>query len=384
MTLDRAFEESLMSPAHRLANANSLIETYYDLTTKYYVLGWGLSHHFGVFLNGEDLAEAVVANEIGLAEKAGFAAGMSILDIGCGVGGPALTIASHTRADVTGLDISRTRIELASRNAEKADVPNATFIVGDALSLPFEDDAFDAVYSFEAICHTPDKVRAYSEVARVLRPGGVFTGYDWFQRDDLSGEDVDRYIEPVCRSYAIPYLISPTECTDNLETLRFELDEELTDAAELGDLEPNWHRIEATIALLPGDSTAQQLMKAGGEAICAAARAGAFVLGYWLARSSGSGPSATHATVGGAVPSGSGVIRAGVSDDSDACLGREPGAHASGLTRLLHSNAGVSRSSRNAPRGGNSAGSCPSGAASRSAGPCSRARCPSPGTACRP
>jgi SAM-dependent methyltransferase len=287
MTNDGAFEQSLASPSHRLANANSLIETYYDLTTKYYVLGWGLSHHFGVFLNGEDLAEAVVATEIGLAERAGFMAGMNILDIGCGVGGPALTIAAHTQAEVTGLDISRTRIELASRNAENAGVRNATFVVGDALSLPFEDAAFDAVYSFEAICHTPDKARAYAEIARVLRPSGVFTGYDWFKRDDLSGEDIDRYIEPVCRSYAIPYLISPTECTAHLEVLGFELDEDIRDAAELGDLEPNWRRIEATIGLLPGDSTAQQLMKAGGEAICAAARAGAFVLGYWLGRGRG-------------------------------------------------------------------------------------------------
>jgi SAM-dependent methyltransferase len=291
MNQEGAFKESLASPFQRRANANALIETYYDLTTKYYVLGWGLSHHFGVFLNGEDLSEAVVATEVGLAEKAGFAAGMSILDIGCGVGGPALTIAAHTKAHLTGVDITRSRIDLAAHNAEKANVSNAAFVVGDALSLPFDDDSFDAVYSFETICHTADKARAYGEVARVLRPGGAFTGFDWFQRDDLPPDEVERYIEPVCRYHAIPYLISPAECRDQLEALGLALDEEIMDASELGDLEPNWRRIEATVDLLPGDSTAQQLLTAGGEAICAAARAGAFVLGYWLARSAGGGRS---------------------------------------------------------------------------------------------
>ena len=78
---------------------------------------------------------------------------MRILDVGCGVGGPALTIAAHTGAHVTGVDLVSGRVAIAM---ERASDPT-DFVVGDMLDLPFDDNSFDGAYSFEAICHVPTR-----------------------------------------------------------------------------------------------------------------------------------------------------------------------------------------------------------------------------------
>lgn len=267
------------------ATHNELVESYYDLATPYYLAGWGVSHHFAVFQGEEDLATAITATETTMADKAGFTRGMRLLDVGCGVGGPALTIAAHTGAHVTGVDISHHRVELANERAANpgAGTAEAEFLVADALDLPFPDDSFDGAFSFEAFCHMPDKQRAYAEVARVVR--GVFTGFDWFHRDDVTQEEIERYIEPLCEHYALASLISCAEFTRELEVAGFS--PEVINATELGDLEPNWQRIEQIRASVDASgmerTPAQEMLRAGGEATCDAARTGAAILGYWRA-----------------------------------------------------------------------------------------------------
>jgi sterol 24-C-methyltransferase len=44
------------------------------------------------------------------------------------------------------------------------------------MEIPIADNTYDAVYAIEATCHAPDKVGIYSELFRVLKPGGVFCG----------------------------------------------------------------------------------------------------------------------------------------------------------------------------------------------------------------
>jgi len=49
----------------------------------------------------------------------------------------------------------------------------------DFMKLPFPDNSHDAAYQLEAFCHAPDKKGLYAEVFRVLKPGGMFAGYEW-------------------------------------------------------------------------------------------------------------------------------------------------------------------------------------------------------------
>lgn len=58
-------------------------------------------------------------------------------------------------------------------------------------SIPFPDNSFDAVYVIEATVHAPSLKGAYSEIFRVLRPGGVFGVYEWLMTNEYNNDDID-------------------------------------------------------------------------------------------------------------------------------------------------------------------------------------------------
>lgn len=106
-----------------------------------------------------------------------------VLDIGSGLGGTARFIAGSTGASVTGLDLTPDYVATAAALSGLVGLADKTrFEVGSALDLPFPDARPDAGFDHATLLHVgmniPDKARLMSEVARVLKPGGVFAVYD--------------------------------------------------------------------------------------------------------------------------------------------------------------------------------------------------------------
>jgi ubiquinone/menaquinone biosynthesis C-methylase UbiE len=100
--------------------------------------------------------------------------GQSVLDVGCGPGTITADIARLVApGSVTGIDRSHEVIEVARRSAEKADLNNLSFRVGDVYNLDFPDGSFDTVYAHQVLQHLSDPVRALREMRRVLAPDGV-------------------------------------------------------------------------------------------------------------------------------------------------------------------------------------------------------------------
>ena len=98
-------------------------------------------------------------------------AGRRVLDVGCGRGGTVALLAERFGAIATGVDLAPEAVAFCRRMHRHADV---SFEVGDAEHLPFDDRTFDVVTNVES-SHTYPNLRAfYSEVARVLKSGGVF------------------------------------------------------------------------------------------------------------------------------------------------------------------------------------------------------------------
>jgi ubiquinone/menaquinone biosynthesis C-methylase UbiE len=93
---------------------------------------------------------------------------------------------------VTGLDVSRTLVEIASANAAASGVEIA-FGEGDAAGMPFEDDSFDLVVCQAAFKNFARPAQALDEFHRVLRPGGVAIIDD--MRRDASGAEIAREVE---------------------------------------------------------------------------------------------------------------------------------------------------------------------------------------------
>ncbi len=96
-----------------------------------------------------------------------------ILDVGCGIGvGPAC-IARAGDCDVVGVDRSPRMIDWARQRVREEGVGDrVSFVVADVLSLPFEDDRFDAVIAESVLAFVVDKERAIAEMVRVTKPGG--------------------------------------------------------------------------------------------------------------------------------------------------------------------------------------------------------------------
>lgn len=112
-----------------------------------------------------------------LLDPLGFTADTRVLDLGSGIGGPARFMAQRYGCKVTGLDLTPEFLETARKLTEAVGL-SVDFVVGSALDLPFEADSFDAVTLIHVGMNLPDKPKLFAEVARVLRPGGVFAVYD--------------------------------------------------------------------------------------------------------------------------------------------------------------------------------------------------------------
>jgi sterol 24-C-methyltransferase len=110
----------------------------------------------------------------------GLKPGMKVLDVGCGIGGPAREIARFSGCNVTGINNNEYQITRANKHTKSSMLEEQVdFVKGNFMELPFPDNHFDAIYQIEATAHAPDKVACYSEIFRVLKPGGVFGSYEW-------------------------------------------------------------------------------------------------------------------------------------------------------------------------------------------------------------
>lgn len=109
--------------------------------------------------------------------------GVAVLDLCCGQADIAAALQSKC-CDVTGADFSHQMIEFARER-----VHGVNFVWADAQALPFDGHCFDAVVCGFGLMHVPDQPAALAEVARVLRPGGLFVMSCWEppQRSDVFG-----------------------------------------------------------------------------------------------------------------------------------------------------------------------------------------------------
>ena len=155
--------------------------------------------------------------------------GARLLDEGCGIGGPARRAARQLAAHVTGLDLTEDHITLATELSERVDGDGQTeFFQGSALELPFEDGEFDAAMMLHVGMNIEDKPRLFSEVARVLRPGGVFGVYDIMQ---LS-EDQPQYPLPWAPSRSLSFVEAPHAYRAAGMAAGFEVVKEISRGAE--------------------------------------------------------------------------------------------------------------------------------------------------------
>ena len=128
-----------------------------------------------------------------LAHLANIGQSDHVIDVCCGLGGPARYLAYHYGCRVTGIDLNWNRIDGAQRLTGRVGLEDqVSFQHANALDNKLSGNAFDALIAQEAFCHIPDKPRLIAECVRVLRPGGGITFTDILAGASMSESVRDR------------------------------------------------------------------------------------------------------------------------------------------------------------------------------------------------
>jgi ubiquinone/menaquinone biosynthesis C-methylase UbiE len=153
-----------------------MTELHLDFIRKYELETWtrcseSYSNTWGVLTN-EMLPELIKATNI--------MSGVKVLDIGCGPGNSSKLL-SDVGTDTTGIDFSQNMIDVA-----KANYPNISFHQADAENIPKPDNFFDVVIANYVVHHFADPEKVFSEISRVLKPGGKFGFAVWGAPEEQS------------------------------------------------------------------------------------------------------------------------------------------------------------------------------------------------------
>ena len=117
-----------------------------------------------------------------VAELANIQATDLVLDVGCGLGGTARHLAEIYNCHVTGLDLTDEYISVGKKLTDLVGLSDRVELhQGSALEIQFDDEQFDIVWTEHVQMNIADKNKFYSEIARVLKPGGRFVFHDIFR-----------------------------------------------------------------------------------------------------------------------------------------------------------------------------------------------------------
>ena len=203
------------------------VREYYDLCSEFMVYGWGESLHFAPLSPGESLEDSKVRHQRLMIDKLELQKGMTVVDVGCGIGGPMRRVVREAGVRVVGVNSSEVQLEKAkSLDAEAGvghmvDYLECSFMDMDGVA----DGTFDRGYAIESTCHAPDKAGAFAEIYRVLKPGALFWGQemcmtDMFDPDDERHRSIK---EELKHGIALKDIATMSEVNRDLESAGFEI-----------------------------------------------------------------------------------------------------------------------------------------------------------------
>jgi ubiquinone/menaquinone biosynthesis C-methylase UbiE len=155
-----------------------------------------------------------------VAELASLKASDLVLDVGCGLGGTARHLVEQYQCKVVGIDLTEEYISVGKRLTELVGLSDRVELrQGSALDIPYEDNMFDIAWTEHVQMNIADKNRFYSEMARVLKPGGRLLFHDIFRGNG----DPPNYPLPWAEDESISALATEAEARSTIEQVGLEI-----------------------------------------------------------------------------------------------------------------------------------------------------------------
>lgn len=169
---------------------------------------WGNHIHHGYYQDADitpQRAQEILLEK--LLEHCPIKSQADLLDVGCGLGGTSIYLATRFKIHVTGISISDKQIEIAQSSAAQKNVQNVTFHVEDALAMQsFHKHQFDVIWSLESCEQFFNKKIFLSHVNRLLKPGGKFLLATWCASADEYQDIAAKRYYKLCKAFDLPYM----------------------------------------------------------------------------------------------------------------------------------------------------------------------------------
>ena len=222
---------------------------YYDLCTPFMVWGWGESLHFAPLKPSESLEQSQVRHQRLMISKLELQQGMTVVDVGCGIGGPMRRVVREAGVRVSGVNINEMQLAVAKQLTAEAgldhmvDYQACSFMDMSAI----QDDTFDRGYAIESTCHAPDKQGAFAEIFRVLKPGALLWGQEMCLTEKFDPNDSRHKAikHDLMHGIALNDIATFAEVNDALEAVGFQVIEGVDRDVQEGPSTPWYQPMES-------------------------------------------------------------------------------------------------------------------------------------------
>jgi len=267
----------------------TVIDEYYRRCIPLYLDFLGTHWHTGFYLEENDGISP--QDQIRMIDHIAYSIDLRendrVLDVGCGIGATLTHLNQHWGCEAVGLTPVLEQKKMAERLAESQKA-SIQVDLGHAESLPYPDNSFDAVTFFESACHFEDRQAFFDEVFRVLKPGGRLAGEDWLAVNLQNANWRELWIDPICKTWAIPMLGDESEYHQLMESANL-IDIKIVDMQTIMALHKGFavtqedlNELEIEIRNCPNPLLALTLK--GLAKLGMAINAGAFTIGQFSAR----------------------------------------------------------------------------------------------------